>query len=93
MYEDQYCSRCVHHDGADGKSGCHVWLAHLLFNYKECGTGSAGEQILDLLIPQNEHDTFNAQCSMFHAARPEDKPQRIEPMPAMREWAKERGLI
>lgn len=59
-YEAQYCDRCVHQDGPDGQSGCAVWLAHLLHNYKECQNP---ESILHLLIPRE--GISNGQCKMF----------------------------
>lgn len=64
-YEAQYCDRCVHQNGPDGKSGCAVWLAHMTYNYELCNSKEAGKVILDMLIP--EKDNFAAQCSMFHA--------------------------
>ena len=60
-YEDKYCYQCVHQNGPDGKSGCAVWLAHMLHNYKECNNK---DSILHLLIPLTELD--NGQCLMFH---------------------------
>lgn len=48
---------------------------------------------VDLLIPRSKDGLGNEQCKMFHEARPEDKKENIEPMPAMKEWARQRGLI
>ena len=68
-YEDQYCVRCIHRDGPDGKSGCAVWLAHLLHNYKECNNK---DSILDILIPRTQENLWNAQCRMFVEKPPEN---------------------
>lgn len=59
MYEEQWCSRCVHNDG------CTVWLAHLLFNYDLCNKDDPGNQILEMLIPTRP-DGFADKCTMFH---------------------------
>lgn len=59
-YEAAYCSRCVHRDGKDGKSGCAVLLAHMLHNYEEC---NKPDSILHLLIPRV--GLSNGECSMF----------------------------
>lgn len=89
MYEERYCSRCVHSDirddkeiGAADNPACPVWFAHLLFAYEETGSESNAEMILDLLIPRVPH-TFtdgithdiNAECAMFH---PRDAGAAIE---------------
>lgn len=90
-YEEKYCSKCVHRDGPDGKSGCPVWLAHLLFAYDECNNKSNAKAILDILIPMKEPEHFAAQCSMFTPATPELKEEDI--LPSLVDWAKDRGLI
>jgi hypothetical protein len=59
-YFAAYCEHCIHRDGADGKSGCVVWLAHLLHNYDECNNK---DSILHLLIPRN--GIVNEKCTMF----------------------------
>lgn len=102
MFKDRYCSRCVHREGPDGKSGCAVWLAHLLFSYKLCNDKEdEGKQILDLLIPLD--GAYNGDCAMFHEGSAvvakgcldghliHGEPATV--MPAMREWAKQKGLI
>lgn len=61
-YEQQYCSRCLHNDPANG---CPVWDAHLLHAYGENGKNSAGEQILDMLIPRAKDGLGNKRCVMF----------------------------
>lgn len=60
LYEEQYCSRCVHFKEDDG--GCPVFMAHLLHNYQECNND---DSILHLLIPRGK-DGFNEQCAMFY---------------------------
>lgn len=101
-FENQWCSRCVHREGPDGKSGCAVWLAHLLFSYKLCNKHEdEGKQILDILIP--DKDGFNDGCTMFHEGKAvvaegclDGRSIHTTPatvMPAMREWAKKKGLI
>lgn len=101
-FENKWCSRCVHREGPDGKSGCAVMLSHLLFAYKLCNEHEdEGKQILDILIPRK--DASNDGCKMFHegeAAVPkgnlDGRSQWAEPatvMPAMREWAKKKGLV
>jgi len=67
MYEEDYCSRCVHQD-PDG-AGCPVWQAHLLYSYELCNQKEhPGKVILDILIPKDKvHPEFNGQCTMFHA--------------------------
>lgn len=68
MYEEAYCNRCIHQDGPDG-SGCAVWLAHLMHNYKECNNK---ESILHLLIPMAKNGLDNEQCLMFVAQPPSE---------------------
>lgn len=103
-YENKYCSRCVHREGPDGQSGCAVMLSHILFAYKLCNeTEDEGKQILDILIPRNDKDCFNAECAMFHEGDAvvakgclDGRSIHGEPatvMPGMREWAKKQGLI
>ena len=58
MYEEHYCSRCVHQKPDDG--GCAVMLAHLLHNYDEC---DRPDSILHMLIPRDGIE--NKQCTMF----------------------------
>ena len=60
-YEAQYCERCVHQGGPEGP-GCMVWLAHNLYNYKECNNK---DSILHLLIPRSKDHLSNEQCKMF----------------------------
>lgn len=93
FYEDKYCSRCVHRNGQDGSSGCHVMLSHIIHAYKMCGSEEAGEDILNMLIPLGK-DGFNEQCSMFHegAAIPDPSVKHVSVMPSMQKWAQQRGL-
>ena len=60
LYEVEYCHRCIHEGGHDGKSGCAVMLAHILHNYKECNNE---DSILHLLIPRTK--LGNEECRMF----------------------------
>lgn len=66
IYEERYCAHCIHQDGPEGKTGCAVWLAHLVCNYEECNNK---ESILHLLIPRDEKGR-NGKCLMF-VANPE----------------------
>jgi len=59
MYEDQYCSRCIHGDS------CAVWAAHMIHNYDECNNDNS---ILHMLIPRTENGLGNQECRMFHEA-------------------------
>lgn len=63
MYEERYCSKCVHYKPEDG--GCMVWLAHLIHNYDQHDNDGV-KAVLDLLIPRKKDDLANEQCSMFH---------------------------
>lgn len=67
-YCAQWCDRCVHQNGADGKSGCPVWLVHLLYAYEECNSKSNAKAMLDTLIPMvpSKHGNYRVagQCSM-----------------------------
>jgi len=60
-YEAEYCHRCIHENGKDGKSGCHVMLAHLIHNYKESNNE---DSILHMLIPRDK-EGWNQECEMF----------------------------
>lgn len=96
IYEAQYCDKCVHRDGQDGKSGCPVWVAHFLYAYEECNSASNAKTILDMLIPMESAGTtpdydVAAKCSMFHPAKKPITEEEI--MPAMRDWAKEQGIL
>lgn len=95
-FEHAYCSRCVHRNGKDGSTGCHVMLAHILWSYKLCNSKGAGKEILDLLIPRE--GAYNGGCEMFHEgpAVPdpaERSPSSLTVLPSMEAWAKERGVI
>ncbi len=68
-YEYEYCDHCIHQDGPDGNSGCAVWLAHMLHNYKECNNENS---ILHLLIPRK--GLGNDRCTMF-VKKPEGERQ------------------
>lgn len=71
IFEEQWCSRCVHSDHRPGKEigdrdnpPCPVWMAHLVFAYDLCNkTEDPGKQILEMLI---EHkDDCSNECKMF----------------------------
>lgn len=57
-YESKVCSKCRHQKPDDG--GCPIWLAHLLFNYKD-----GAQEVLDVLIPRSEEGLGNKTCTMF----------------------------
>ena len=61
-YEAQWCDRCVHQEAGDG-TGCAVWDAHMLYNYKDC---NKPESILHLLIPKTDDGLGNQQCRLFY---------------------------
>jgi hypothetical protein len=71
MYEERYCSRCVHFKPDDG--GCMVWLAHLNGNYKQ-HDNPALKEVLDLLIPREKDGIGNKECRMFHVENPDRCP-------------------
>jgi len=58
MYEQQYCSRCIH---AQSENGCTVWFLHMLHNYDEC---DKPHSFLHTLIPRGK-DYGNEECRMF----------------------------
>jgi hypothetical protein len=65
LYEQEFCSRCIHRDGPDGKGSCAVMLAHLLHNYDECNNPNS---ILEYLIPRGNPkngEPWNKQCELF----------------------------
>ena len=58
MYEDEYCSKCVHmHE----EHGCPCWDAHQLWNYDEC---NKPDSILHKMIPFRD-DSFADKCTFF----------------------------
>lgn len=57
IYEDKYCSNCVHCPELFGKE-CPVLEAHLEFNYE-----SNAEDILNIFIPRK--GIYNDKCKMF----------------------------
>lgn len=78
MFEEAWCSRCVHSDiSGDREIGvdppCPVWGAHLLFAYGLCNKkDDPGKIILDMLIDDRmveASDGFGLpvhECKMFH---------------------------
>lgn len=62
MYEEQYCSECIHGQGNDVDDGeaCPVWMLHFQHNYDE---GNKPDSILHVLIPFK--DGRNGECRMF----------------------------
>lgn len=70
-YELRYCDRCVHQNGLDGKSGCAIWMLHLLYNYQECNNENS---MLHDLIPRST--VGNEQCVMFYEGGKYDRRQK-----------------
>ncbi len=62
MYEEEFCSRCVHYGDMDKDELCPVWEAHLLYSYDDC---NKPESILHILIPRDDLTGDNEQCRMF----------------------------
>lgn len=99
IYQTQYCSRCIH----DAKENCPILAMHLLYNRdqhpeyaktdEDRGKAIATRDILTYLIPRRE-DGFNGECRFFKEKGIEEEPpvRLAEVMPAMREWAAERGI-
>jgi hypothetical protein len=85
IYEEQYCYRCIHRNGRDGKSGCAVMLAHNLFNYEHCNTP---DSILHLLIPKTKDGIGNATCEMFVQGEPPQLYDTKRMLPEHAEWLK-----
>lgn len=76
MYEERFCSRCIHHDREIGVDPpCPVWLSHILFAYEECNNASNAKEMLDMMIPRTEDGIDNKECAMFH---PKDAGAAIE---------------
>ncbi len=75
MFEEAWCSRCVHSDiSGDREIGvdppCPVWMAHTLFAYELCNAEEhPGKVILDLLIPRKPRQVTGMlpinECAMF----------------------------
>ena len=57
LYQEQYCSRCVH----DEHNDCPVWLVHMLYNYEDADNP---DSILHILIPLDKNGN-NEQCKLF----------------------------
>jgi hypothetical protein len=72
MYEEMYCSRCVHLGPAEGP-GCSVMLLHMLWNYDACNGDDpkapkdekAKHDALNTLIPQTKDGLSTEKCTMF----------------------------
>ncbi len=77
LYEEKYCSKCVHYDHPDEDSNptkptCPVWMLHMMWSYHQNlneppnDTTPAGVKNLALeeLIPR-DGTTVNGQCKMF----------------------------
>lgn len=86
-YWATFCAKCIHREGPDKKSGCSIWLAHLLHQYRAEGDL---KDVLDLLIPRRENGLGNKRCTMFvEAAR-----QHVGQIPEhLREWADKQGIV
>lgn len=59
-YEGEWCEKCVHCPQPDSETGCAVWDAHEIYNYKECNNP---DSILHILIPRKGVE--NEKCRMF----------------------------
>jgi len=92
MYEEKWCSRCIHR-GKDDGPGCPIMLASHIFNYDAVRQEAAGKpelkNILDILIPEDD-DGFAGKCSMFV----EGVKVHSGPIPThYKEWARNQGLV
>lgn len=65
IYRARWCDRCLH----DQKSGCAVYLAHLMFNYDQCKDSKLAD-VLSVLIPRTKDGLDNEQCKMFVKSQP-----------------------
>ena len=90
MFEEAWCSRCVHSDYREGKEigdkdnpPCPIWMAHQLWAYELCNADpekNPGKMILEMLITQREVkasdgiSVFVNECQMFE---PKDEGARI----------------
>lgn len=63
IYQEQYCSRCVHYD-PDGDRECPVWEAHLAYQAE----GYPIKDLLGILIPEAEDGCSNEECRLFYPA-------------------------
>lgn len=68
IYEEKYCSRCVHNDG------CPVWGLHFEQNYTK---NEEIRSILDYLIPRRKDGLGNELCRMFYEGETERTPSHI----------------
>ncbi len=88
IYEDRYCSRCIHSDLGPGKEigvdkPCPIWMMHLLYAYELCNEKDhPGKVMLDTFIPlvtikARDGIDFpdNGECVMF---TPRDAGSAIE---------------
>jgi len=60
IYEEQYCSKCIHGGGDQPETFCPVMALHLDHNYAEC---NKKDSFLHVLIPLD--GVYNGQCRMF----------------------------
>lgn len=69
IFEERWCSRCIHEGNHEMGEGCPVNLAHLLYAYELCNERDhPGKVILDMLIPDDD-PTEIPKCAMFHERR------------------------
>ena len=82
MYEEEYCSRCVH-----SQDSCSVMVLHNLYNYDACNPKTdvqrALHDVLETLIPSVDSGTdppykVPGECSMFHEAGMEVEAKRMQ---------------
>ena len=72
IYEAEYCRRCLHHRGADGRSMCPIMMLHMIYNYDLC---NQPDNWLDELIPRTADRVDNEQCTLFVAGDAPDPNQ------------------
>ena len=87
MYEERYCSRCVHRDD---EYGCPIWNLHFVFNGE-----AEWRDTLDMLIPMVMGDmdgikvSFPGLCVGFQEGTPSreaEPPLRPGQQKALEEW-------
>lgn len=83
MYEEEFCSRCVHY-GEAGES-CAILQVHAIWNYDQNRKDKKEiRDLLDDLIPRLNDG--NEECNMFHAKR---EPPGLKHLLACRHYGQE----